>query len=84
MIDNLTGNGWATVEPPEPNDEPSVIARYKGEPIKGGVLMETIEDSPDLIHSRYRTGPYNIDVKVDFEIGRGQARIEKVDSYVDE
>lgn len=84
MIDKLTGNGWAFVEPPEQTDEASVLARYQGEPIKGGVLIEQIEDEPYLIHSRYRTGPYNVEIKVDFEIGRGQARIEKVDSYESE
>jgi hypothetical protein len=81
MLSELSGKGWTFVEPPERLDEESVLARYDGEPIKGGVLVEKLEDKPDLIHSLYRTGPYDVEVKIDFSIGRGSVKVEKAEGY---
>lgn len=81
MLSELSGEGWTFVEPPERLDEESVLARYDGEPIKGGVLVEKLEDKPDLIHSLYRTGPYDVEVKIDFGIGRGQVRVSDAEGY---
>jgi len=77
----LSGEGWTFVEPPARLDDETVLGRYEGEPIKGGVLVEKIADEPDLIHSLYRTGPYDVEVKVDFGIGRGQVKIEQAEGY---
>lgn len=77
----LEGRGWMMVEPPEPSDGENVVARHKGEPIKAGLRIEVIEDTADTIHTMYRTGQYDLEVRVDFDIGRGQVRVTKADGY---
>jgi hypothetical protein len=69
------------VEPPEPEDAGTVVGRYKGEPIKAGVMMEELQDSPDVSHLLFRSGQYNLEVKIDFGIGRGQVKVEKASGY---
>lgn len=83
-LGELTGEGWTFVNPPELMDDESVLARYEGEPIKGGVLVERIEDQPDVMHALYRTGPYDVEVKLDFAIGRGQVKVTEADGYDNE
>lgn len=81
MISNLEGRGWVMVGPPAQNDSESVVARYDGEPIKAGLLVDVVEDSEDVVHTQYRTGRYDLEVRVDFEIGRGQVRVEQAEGY---
>lgn len=81
MLGELSGKGWTLVEPPAPDDGESVVARYDGEPIKAGFLTERIKDESDEIHFRYRSGSYDLDVKVDFELGRGMIRVEDAEGY---
>lgn len=81
MLSELAGDGWTMVEPPRREDGESVVARYNGEPIKAGFLMERVKDSEDEIHFRYRSGQYDLDVKVDFEVGRGMVRVTEADGY---
>lgn len=69
------------VEPPEPQDGESVVARFDGEPIKAGFLMDIIEESETTFHSLYRSGQYDLEVKIDFEIGRGQVRVMEAEGY---
>lgn len=82
-LEQLSGEGWTFIEPPEPTDEASVIGRYEGEPIKAGVRTETVTDTPEAMHYRYRSGKYDLDVKIDFDIGRGQVRVEEAPGYSD-
>ena len=77
----LCGEGWKFVTMPEATDEASVIARYGGEPIRAGVRTETVTDTQSEMHLRYRTGQYDLDIKIDFDIGRGQAKVERADGY---
>jgi hypothetical protein len=80
-LKDLCGEGWMLVEPPLPRDDESVVARHGGEPIKAGFLTERLTDSEDEFHARYRSGQYDLDVKIDFEVGRGQVRVEEADGY---
>lgn len=80
-LKNLCGEGWTLVEPPLPGDDEFVVARYGGEPIKAGFLIERLMDSEDEFHARYRSGQYDLDVKIDFEVGRGMVRVEEADGY---
>ena len=84
MLSELTNEGWIFVEPPEREDPPSSVARYKGEPIKAGVRTETIKDTENVMHYKYRTGQYDLEVKIDFDIGRGQVKVEKAEGYGNE
>lgn len=81
MLSELSGEGWKSVRPPMPDDDMSVIGRYDGEPIKAGFQIEMIEDSDNFIHTKHRSGQYDLEVKVDFEIGRGQVRVERAEGY---
>lgn len=82
-LSDLDGRGWVVVEPPLPEDGESVVARLNGDAIKAGFLMERISDEDDLLHVKYRSGRYNLEVKVDFEIGRGQVKVERAEGYSD-
>jgi len=84
MLSELSGNGWTVIEPPAPTDEASVVGRYDGEPIKAGVRIETVTDTDSEMHYKYRSGKYDLDVKIDFDIGRGQVRVERADGYEDQ
>lgn len=77
-LGELAGEGWTFVEPPARNDAASVVARHNGEPIKAGVRTETVTDTKSEIHHVYRTGSYDLELKIDFDIGRGQVRVEDV------
>lgn len=81
MLGELVGRGWVMVEPPLERDSESTVARFNGQPINAGFLMERVEDSDDLVHMRYRSGKYDLDVKVDFDIGRGQVKVEEAEGY---
>lgn len=81
MLSELAGNGWTMAEPPLERDGESVVARVEGQPIKAGFLTERIKDSKDEFHVKYRTGQYDLEVKVDFASARGQIRVEEADGY---
>ncbi len=81
MLHKLEGNGWTMVEPPLERDGESVVARFNGEPVKAGFLMDVIEESESTFHSQYRSGQYDLEVKIDFEIGRGQVKVTEAEGY---
>jgi len=81
VLGDLDGEGWVVVDPPEDSDTHTVVGRYADEPIRAGVLTDKVEDDHDVIHYRYRTGCYDLDVKVDFDIGRGMVRVERAEGY---
>ena len=81
MLGELEGRGWVMVEPPEPMDGESVVARHDGEPIKAGFLMGVLTDTEDTFHSEYRSGRYDLEVKIDFDIGRGQVNVTEAPGY---
>lgn len=81
MLSELSGEGWTLADPPEPRDGESVVARVNGEPIKAGFMMERVVETEDEFHVKYRTGCYDLEVKVDFVSGHGQVRVEEADGY---
>lgn len=81
MLSELEGSGWTMAEPPEPTDGNSVVARVNGKPIKAGLLVEKKSDTSDEFHAVYRSGKYDLDVKVDFIGGHGQVRVEEASGY---
>lgn len=80
-LEELAGEGWVLVDPPARRDGESVIARHDGEPIKAGVLTDKIQDSEYEVHRKYRSGCYDVEIKVDFEIGRGRLHVERAEGY---
>lgn len=83
MLGTLSGKGWTMVEPPARQDGDSVVGRFNGQPIKAGFRTEIVEDSDGLFHTKYRSGQYDLEVKIDFEIGRGQIKVEEAEGYED-
>lgn len=81
MLSELDGNGWTVVEPPEQHDAESVVARLNGDKIKAGFRIEVVEESETVFHSKYRSGQYDLEVKIDFDIGRGQVKVEEAEGY---
>lgn len=81
MLGELVGEGWMMVDPPALGDGENVVARYDGTPIKTGFMMSKEADTEDMFHAIYRSGQYNLDVKVDFQIGRGQIKVTRADGY---
>lgn len=81
MLAELSGEGWTRAEPPLRRDGENVVARIDGKKIKAGFLTERIEDSEDMFHVKYRTGKYDLEVKVDFVSGNGRVRVEEADGY---
>lgn len=82
MLSELEGNGWTMVEPPLERDGENVVARINGEPIRAGFLTEIVSDDETTFHAMYRSGPYDLEIKIDFDIGRGQVKLEQADGYV--
>ena len=80
-LGELCGDGWVLVEPPMEHDSQHVVARYNGKAVKAGLLIDIIEDLRDVFHACYRTGCYDLDVRIHFDIGRGEIRVNKVSSY---
>lgn len=81
MLSNLAGDGWVMVDPPAMNDDENVIARYDGSPIKAGFLMSKKVDDGEMFNATYRSGQYNLEVKIDFQIGRGQVKVTQAEGY---
>ena len=81
MLSKLEGKGWTMVEPPLERDGESVVARFNGEPVKAGFLIDVIEESETTFHSQYRSGQYDLEVKIDFDIGRGQVKVTEAEGY---
>lgn len=81
MLSELEGDGWTLAEPPLERDGETVVARVEGQPIKAGFLTERVTDSDDRLHVKYRTGKYDLEVKVDFVSGHGQVRVEEAPGY---
>lgn len=83
MLSELEGRGWLMVDPPAVGDPASAVARFNGQPIKAGFRLETVEDTDSVMHTVHRSGKYDLEVKIDFEIGRGQVRVKRAEGYED-
>jgi hypothetical protein len=81
MLGEIEGQGWLMVEPPLASDDENTVARLRGEPIKAGFRIEPIEETEDEFHATYRSGKYNLELKIDFGIGRGQVKVECAEGY---
>lgn len=81
MLGDLSGRGWVVVQPPRSTDGESVVARLDGEPIKAGFLLDVIREDDSVFHASYRSGRYDLEVKVDFDAARGQVRVSEADGY---
>ena len=81
MLSKLAGQGWTLAEPPLESDEESVVARVKGEPIRSGFLTERVKDTENSLHVKYRTGRYDLELKVDAVSGHGQVKVEEAEGY---
>lgn len=81
MLSELAGTGWTLAKPPQPEDDENVVARVDGDPIRAGFLIERVTDADDKLHVKYRTGKYDLEVKLDLVSGHGQVRVEEAEGY---
>lgn len=68
------------MEPPRERDEESVVGRVNGEPLRAGFKVEEDVGESES-YFKFRSGQYDLEVKIDFDVGRGQARISLADGY---
>ena len=80
MLQQLEGRGWVQASPPLDVDENSVIARHKGRPIKAGFTMEEREGDGEM-YCKFRSGKYDVELKLDLAVGQGQLRVEEASGY---
>jgi hypothetical protein len=81
MLEELVGKGWVLVRPPLDRDEESVVARYRGEKIKAGFVIEE-RNGDDEVYVKFRSGQYDLEVKIDFLARQGELRVSKAPGYV--
>lgn len=83
QLKNICGAGWQTVQPPLPVDESSVIARCNGQPIRAGFEVETLEDTENVMHKKFRTGCYDIELRLysGARTASGELKVERADGY---
>lgn len=83
----LEGKGWVKAEPPGLESEPSVIAEVDGEEIKAGFERKDspIEESKTCIHRKFRTGCYDVEVKITSGDGEvvmeGYIKVDRAEGY---
>lgn len=81
MLSTLEGEGWTLVQAPRKDDESNVIGRYDGEPIKTGVMIEKVKQTEFEERTVFRSGKYNLEVWLDFDIGRARVQVERAEGY---
>lgn len=85
-LKELAGRGWIRAEPPEMGADESVVAVVDGTEIKAGFERKNspIVDSPERIHRIFRSGQYDLEVKLEtagdmaFE---GFVKVERAEGY---
>lgn len=81
MLGSLEGRGWVAAQPPLRTDGESVVARFDGEPVKAGFLMDVLTETESTFHAKYRSGKYDLEVKVDYNASMGYVRVNEADGY---
>ena len=81
MLSDLCERGWVVAQPPREEDDSSVIARVQGEPVKAGFKIETVKNDDQIVHERFRSGQYDVSLKIDYMIGRSQLRVDRAEGY---
>ncbi|AGM11466.1 hypothetical protein M199_gp200 [Halogranum tailed virus 1] len=85
-LSDLDGQGWVRAEPPRLDDEETVVAVVDGEPVKAGFERKEspVEDSPSRIHRVFRSGRYDLEVRLETTSDmamEGFVRVERADGY---
>jgi len=86
-LKELAGRGWIPAEPPMIDHEPSVVAMVDGQPIRAGFERKNspIVNTRTEIHRKFRTGQYDLDVRIETPDGEivaaGYIKVERADGY---
>lgn len=85
VLGEIAGDGWVEADPPPLDADESVVALVDGETVKMGTTATTIREDRSCVHRRFRTGPYDVDVKIESADGEialgGYVKVEHVDDY---
>jgi hypothetical protein len=87
-LQELCGKGWEPLDPSTNEQELSdkrVIGNYKGETITVGFRIEEVAyEEGELLHEVYRTGQYDVHLKIESlsqDMAEGQIKVERADGY---
>lgn len=81
--------GWHHFDPPTEEQEwsdESIIGNWKGQPIRAGFEIETVQDDDQCLHKIYRTSKYDVHLKIESlgrNLAQGQVKVEEADGYGD-
>lgn len=85
-LKQLAGRGWIRAEPPSIDAKESVVAVVDGTEIKAGFERKDspIVDSPQRIHRLFRSGQYDLEVRLETTSDmamEGFVKVERADGY---
>jgi len=88
VLKQLDGKGWQPLDPTSESQEVSekrVIGNYKGQPVTVGFRIEEVDyEQDERLHEIYRTGRYNVHLKIESlggGLAQGQIKVEQADGY---
>jgi hypothetical protein len=87
-LKDLADNGWYDAKPPALNDDIKVIGIIRGFRVRVPQQFE-LSESPitmndELIHRRFRTGKYDVDLRLHIAgdmVMNGEIKVETADGY---
>lgn len=86
-LSELAGRGWLEAEPPDITSGMQVMAVVDGVDVKVGFERKDspIVDTPNMIHRRFRSGRFDVDIRVETGDGvlatGGKVRVTEADGY---
>lgn len=88
VLKQLAGRGWQRLDPTTEEQEMSderIIGNYKGQPITVGFQIEEVDfEQGEHLHEIYRTGRYDVHLKIETlggSMAQGQVKVEEADGY---
>ncbi len=87
-LKKLSGQGWLRAEPPAFSADDNVLAVVNETKIRAAPEFEMSEsplmDAPDEIHRRFRSGIFNVDIRLlttQDMVTEGFVKVERADGY---
>jgi len=85
---DLEGNGWYDADPPPLDADMGVVGVVEGFQVRVPPRFELSEspitETEDKIHRRFRTGKYNVDLRLHIAadmVSQGEIKVEEAEGY---